>query len=321
MTFSISVRSTRPASTQPSAETAARRAFTLVELLVVIGIIALLISILLPTLNSARNSAKQVQCLSNIRQQMTGAILYANDQDGMLPPARAGMATNYRWSLLIMKYLGEGDGTQDGRPGDNSKLREVFQCPDANVVPSPIGNSVIHYSAHPLLMPNADLGYPGGHPLARPGLRRVPYKLGSIKSSAEKVTTFDGTQIFTDNDVLVGAAYGNAVPDGFNLDWQRIANGSNGPMMAGYPYPPTYLVLDTVPGAEMGLSVDGGLNQDYTPGTAGVDRKHGNIRWRHMDDKVGVFSFADGHAESLKYIERGKTELKRINVHIHPVRP
>jgi prepilin-type N-terminal cleavage/methylation domain-containing protein len=61
-----------------------KRGFTLVELLVVIGIIAVLIAVLLPALSKAREQAKVAACMSNIRQLTTGWIMYANDNKGNL---------------------------------------------------------------------------------------------------------------------------------------------------------------------------------------------------------------------------------------------
>src|SRR3954452_11387546 len=60
-------------------------AFTLVELLVVIGIIAVLISVLLPALNAARQQAVSVQCLANLRSCGQILYMYANQNKGMFP--------------------------------------------------------------------------------------------------------------------------------------------------------------------------------------------------------------------------------------------
>ena len=76
-----------------------RSAFTLVELLVVIGIIATLIAILLPTLGRAREAARAANCLSNLRQINTAFMLFAHDNKGYLPQVGAAGASTDKFDI------------------------------------------------------------------------------------------------------------------------------------------------------------------------------------------------------------------------------
>ncbi len=111
------------------------QAFTLVELLVVVAIIALLISILLPSLGRAKEVTRRVMCLSNMRQMATAAHSYATVSDDSFPIAyyfkvSPGLFVSYAWDFNSTKDWGTGKTRiEPGLLWCGAGVMEIQQCP------------------------------------------------------------------------------------------------------------------------------------------------------------------------------------------------
>jgi len=137
-----------------------KKAFTLIELLVVIAVIAVLMAILMPALNRAREQGKRVACLNNLGQMMKGWIMYADDNDDKIIPANplppGTELPNGGWA----HYPGAGATQQQKIDGIRKGLLFPY-CPEVKLFKCPTGvrGEVVTYAITDAM--NGYKGIPG----------------------------------------------------------------------------------------------------------------------------------------------------------------
>ena len=108
-----------------------RQGFTLIELLVTIAVIAILIALLLPAVQMAREAARRTQCRNNLKQ-LGLALHNYHDTVGVLPPSHHGGfqahmdSKRWGWETFLLPYIDQGNLYQQLNPNQNSLFEVVF---------------------------------------------------------------------------------------------------------------------------------------------------------------------------------------------------
>ncbi len=309
------------------------RGFTLVELLVVIGIIALLISILLPSLQRARQMANLIYCQANLRQIGQLVQIYSGSNNGFMPPSyywlgAGGVAQgNYQqydclWDLLTLQVTPKGNGI----PGQAASFLPSFH--DVDIQQMTRTPRASDYAPNFVVFPTVSDSYP-----APTGITPKPlYPRSNIfKKSTETAMVwcgpnviastlpygYDGSQdpnknvgwnwpawnIDNDNFWMTwrcspGLVYPIATP-GSIPGWNPEPSALNGRIAIGenWSWGPAFGSCSDYPGGGCPMAELQTLNVDTT-GTDYPNQNRCMMRFRHMGNTTVNLLFIDGHVES-----------------------
>jgi prepilin-type N-terminal cleavage/methylation domain-containing protein/prepilin-type processing-associated H-X9-DG protein len=317
-----------------------RPGFTLVELLVVIGIIALLISILLPALSRARQHASSIKCLANLRTIGQTIAIYIADNHGQLPfgfvdhtanvgplPGKVydptGYSQNCDWSTLLVHVINPKMGSDyaDAIPNATSPqygaswqgTRAFFVCPDVStdLLPNAAGSLVLHYSCHPRIMPSLNGTDPA--PAAN-GNYLMGMVASHIKRSTDMAIIFDGSlesrgglwTTSADAFLLQKESILNGLhPNIFLTDNYSLASnaGTGGPLTTHSP-----VQVNPLPtGSPNAIDWNADTNNNW-----------GNIRFRHINNTQANVLMLDGHAQTFNYNKQTHvTDFLQLNINVN----
>jgi len=311
------------------------RAFTLVELLVVIGIIAVLIGILLPVMGRVRAQGRTVACQANIRSILQSLFIYAADNKGSLPygfiynrmvltpgAGRTGNSTDptgqqysFNWASICTKIM--NPKANSGGLLSVYGFAQVFKCPEGLTRPEFV--QPVHYAAHSVAMPDARYEIKG-YPFS--GDKEAPTK--DLIKPARLTDLFPDNALIWDTPLIL--SFQNWLPDADKqigttfsyIDGGQLCypsqpelryrnnddpfNGNPPDPFLSWGAPIFYASPITRPGL---LPNTDNTEVSSDPAFIIITNVHtGNARWRHNGSNVCNVGFSDGVVRPLQWFPK-----------------